>query len=405
MTNQGAQIVVAGHICLDIIPAFRPTGAGIGDILRPGKLVDVGPAILATGGPVSNTGLALHRLGEPVALMGKVGDDLLGGAVLEILRRQGPELASGMIVAKGVGTSYTVVLSPPGTDRIFLHCPGANDTFCAADIDYGRLPAGGVFHFGYPPLMRRMYEGNGEEVSEIFRRVKARGLTTSLDMARPDPASDAGRADWPAILRAALPHVDIFCPSIDEILFMLDRPRFERMERAAHSSAATAGTGGGDPGFDGDCLSEIASRLLDMGAALVVLKLGDQGLYLRTSANANRLAVAKDSAWVGRELLSPCFQVDVVGTTGSGDATIAGFLAAMTKGLSPEEAATAATAVGACCCEAADSTSGVRPWGEVQERLRGGWRRREVRVKLDGWHPDLASGLWFGARDPLGPFG
>ena len=283
MESSVPQIVVAGHLCLDIIPTFRPTGAAIGDILRPGKLVDVGPAILATGGAVSNTGLSLHRLGSAVALMGKVGDDIFGGAVLEIIRRQGPELASGMIVAKGASTSYSVVLSPPGTDRIFLHCPGANDTFCAADIDYARLPPGGVFHFGYPPLMRRMYEGRGEEVSEIFRRVKARGLTTSLDMARPDPASDAGKADWPAILRATLPHVDLFCPSIDEILFMLDRPRFERMEKAT----------AGDPGFDSECLSEIASRLLDMGAAVVALKLGDQGLYLRTTADAERLAASR----------------------------------------------------------------------------------------------------------------
>ena len=111
--------------------------------------------------------------------------------------------------------------------------------------------------------------------------------------------------------------------------------------------------------------------------------------------------VSPNSSWVGRELLSPCFQVDVVGTTGSGDATIAGFLAAMTKGLSPEEAATAAAAVGACCCEAADSTSGVRPWGEVQERIRQGWRRREVRVKLDGWRDDARTGLWRGPKDGM----
>ena len=91
--------------------------------------------------------------------------------------------------------------------------------------------------------------------------------------------------------------------------------------------------------------------------------------------------------------------MNVVGTTGSGDATIAGFLAAVTQGLFPEEAVTAATAVGACCCEAADSNSGVRPWGEVQERIRAGWRRREVRVKLDGWESDPRSGLMRGPGD------
>jgi len=288
------------------------------------------------------------------------------------------------------------VISPPGTDRIFLHCTGANDTFCAADIDYARLPRGGVFHFGYPPLMRRMYEGHGEEVSEILRRARAGGMTTSLDMARPDPASDAGKADWPAILRQALPHVDLFCPSLDETLFMLDRPRFQRFVEAPAR----------EPGFDVACLAEISQRLIEMGAAIVVLKLGDQGLYVRTSSDERRLAAvpafagpARAAAWTGRELLSPCFAADVVGTTGAGDCAIAGFLTATTRGLSPEDAATAATAVGACNCEAADSTSGVRPWDEVQERIRRGWQRREVRVKLDGWKRDPRSGVMRGPDD------
>jgi sugar/nucleoside kinase (ribokinase family) len=187
-------------VCLDIIPGFGAGGGGI-EGLRPGSLTGVGPAILAGGGPVSNAGLALHRLGLPVALMGKVGADPLGRLLLDVFRRRGEELAAGMIVVPGEDTSYTIVLSPPGTDRLFLHCPGANDTFGADDIDYAGLPRGGIFHFGYPPLMRRMYAAGGRELAEIFRRVKARGLATSLDLARPDPASPAGRADWASILR------------------------------------------------------------------------------------------------------------------------------------------------------------------------------------------------------------
>ncbi len=396
MAQTQTPIVVAGHLCLDLIPAFKPATEGLAQVLVPGKLVDVGPAVVATGGPVSNTGLALHRLGARVSLMGKVGDDLLGGVVLEIIRRQDAALAAGMIVERGASTSYSVVLSPPGTDRIFLHCTGANDTFCAADIDEERLPRGALFHFGYPPLMRRMYEGRGEEVAEVFRRARSRGMTTSLDMARPDPASDAGRADWPAILRASLAHVDLFLPSIDETLFMLDRPAFQRLV------AAPAGEDGLDPA----CLAPLAQRLIEMGAAVVMLKLGEHGLYLRTSPKRERLAAVPAfadaslaAAWTGRELLSPCFVVDVVGTTGAGDCTIAGFLTAVVKGLSPEEAATAATAVGACNCEGADSTSGVRPWEEVQDRIRRGWKRRPTRLKLDGWRSDSKHGLWIGPND------
>ena len=94
-----AEAIVAGHICLDIIPAFKSRVALPQDFFVPGDLVKIGPAVVATGGAVSNTGLALHRLGVPTRLMGKVGDDLFGRAIVDIVRGVAPELAAGMIVA------------------------------------------------------------------------------------------------------------------------------------------------------------------------------------------------------------------------------------------------------------------------------------------------------------------
>ena len=387
------QIIVAGHICLDIIPAFAPLPGGLEALLVPGKLIEVGAAVVATGGPVSNTGLALHRLGVPVALMGKVGDDLFGKAVLDVFNSYGPQLAGGMIVAPGEQTSYSVVINPPGVDRIFLHCPGANDTFSAADVAYDRLRVAKVFHFGYPPLMRRMYADDGRELAEIMRRVRSLGLTTSLDMAMPDPAAPAGRACWPSLLRRVLPHVDVFAPSLEEILFMLDRDRFTAISEGRSVA-------------DGRLLAEVSDCLLTMGAAVVALKLGDQGLYLRTTADRLRLRDAgpgiPDGDWVGREMLAPCFAVDVVGTTGSGDCTIAGLLAAMVAGLSPRDAVNAAVAVGACNVEAADAVGGIRPWKEVRQRIAAGWSRREVAILLPAWRRDEAKGLMIGPGDRNG---
>jgi sugar/nucleoside kinase (ribokinase family) len=317
--------IVAGHICLDIIPTFeRPV------TLEPGKLFKIGPATIATGGAVSNTGIALQRLGVPTRLMGKVGDDLIGRAILEKVN------SDGMIVAKGEVSSYSVVISPPGVDRTFLHCTGANDTFVADDIADDRLAGAKLFHFGYPTLMRSIYADGGRQMETIFRRVKERGLLTSLDMSYPDPQSEAGRVDWPAWLRRVLPHVDVYLPSLDETQFMLGQ-----------KSA-----------------SELARQLHDWGAGIVGLKLGADGLYC---------------LWNGREYHAPCFAVDVVGTTGSGDCTIAGFLAGLLRGLPVEEVMTAAVAVGACCCEAADATSGVRSWDEVQRRIHAGWKRKRSR--------------------------
>lgn len=392
MRNTVPSVIVAGHICLDVIPAFGAQAGSLEAVLEPGKLVNVGAAVTATGGAVANTGLALHRLGVPARLMGKVGDDLFGGAILDVLRSHDPALAAGMIVAPGEASSYTVVISPPGVDRVFLHCPGANDTFGADDVADEALAEARLFHFGYPPLMRRMYAGGGAELAALMERARAGGLVTSLDMAYPDPASEAGQVDWPALLRRILPHVDLFLPSLDELLFMLDRKRFLALSERGDLLIRA----------DGALLADLAGRLIDMGVAAAVIKLGSQGLYLRTSADAGRRLGLDEAAaprWAHREMLAPCFRVESVGTTGAGDCTIAGFLAGILQALPPEAVMTHAVAVGACSVESPDATSGVPDWDTVRERLRSGWARRDVVLRLDGWRWDAAMEIWRGPHD------
>ena len=72
-----------------------------------------------------------------------------------------------MIVDPHANTSYTVVINPPGIDRIFLHCPGANDTFSADDVRYDLLADVTLFHFGYPPLMKQMHADGGTQVASM----------------------------------------------------------------------------------------------------------------------------------------------------------------------------------------------------------------------------------------------
>lgn len=384
------RVVVAGHICLDIIPTF-PKNVGAGEkSLVPGKLIDVGPVRISTGGTVPNAGIALHRLGVPVSLMGKVGDDMWGQVVLDLLHRHDSALAQQMIVVPGENTSYTVVINPPDSDRIFLHYPGANDTFQESDLPYHRLVNAAVFHFGYPPLMRGMYADGGVQLASLLQTVKKHGLITSLDMALPDPVSPAGQADWKGLLRRVLPHVDLFIPSLEETLFMVDPERFGPMVKAGEAIARA----------DGALLSEIAGTLLELGAPIVALKLGNQGLYLRTSDSPKRLGFLADAPrWAGRELLAPCFKVDVGGTTGAGDCTAAGFILGLLLQFSPAETLIGAVGVGACCVEQADATSGVPPWDQVQKRIAAGWGQRPVDIPLKGWQWDGTLTVWRGPWD------
>ncbi len=354
-----ADAIVAGHLCLDIIPDLSALAPGQFDAaFQPGRLVQTGPAKLTTGGAVSNTGIALHRLGISTCLIARTGEDLLGNTLRQCVEDQGTGLAEGLIHKIESTTSYSLVISPPGVDRRFLHNPGANDDFSADDVSDTALIGSRLLHFGYPPLMANMYANNGEQLKQLFQRAKSFGLTTSLDMAYPDPDSPSGRADWLSILQNVLPFVDIFVPSFDEITYMLWKKT--------------------DIPLSNDLLTKTSSILLGMGAKMTLIKLGGRGLYLRTTNRLNLQNLGsgvKDTidVWADFRAWLPCFMVDVVGTTGAGDVTVAGFLAAFLHGLPPIEAMTTALAVGACCVETSDALSGIRSWDATWQRIKSGW--------------------------------
>ena len=107
------------------------------------------------------------------------------------------------------------------------------------------------------------------------------------------------------------------------------------------------------------------------------------------------------SVWANRELWAPCFKTCVVGTTGSGDATIAGLLAGVLHGLGPVEAMTGAVGTGACNVEAADALGGIIPWSQVQERIARGWERLPLDINAEGWRFDAQQDVWIGPKDGM----
>jgi sugar/nucleoside kinase (ribokinase family) len=359
-------VIVSGHLCLDLIPDMAEITPG--NLAMPGRLYETGPIGISTGGAVSNTGLALHRLGVNVGLMAAVGDDLLGRVIIAFLKDRDPRLSRLISVQPGQVSSYSVVLSPQNADRTFLHCTGTNATFGFELIDFAHVEQCKVFHLGYPPFLPRLMANDGAELQAIYRQARATGAVTSLDMALPDPNGPSGQANWPAILQNALPYVDVFLPSIEELLFMARRADYEawRGNALAHLTRAY--------------LFSLAGEFLQMGVAVVGFKLGEMGFYLRTAEAARFQSFARlaldPGRWAQVEHWSAAFQVNVAGTTGAGDSACAGFLAALLRGLTPHECVTWACAVSACNVEAVDSTSGVRTWTETQARLEAGWPKR-----------------------------
>ena len=379
-------VVVAGHICLDIIPQL-PADPGR-RALRPGSLDLIGPVTLAVGGCAGNTGIALHRLGLRPTLVARVGDDRLGSVLTDLVHRAVPREAAHLVSAAGEMTSYSLIFNRPGEDRSIAHFPGVNDTFVADDVPPELLRAAALLHVGYPPLMAALVADGGRELGRLLARARGNGVATSLDMANANLDPGEGRVRWRELLERVLPDVDIFLPSLAEACHLLGR-RVRRDEQGAPTLAA---------------VGRIADELVGLGVGIAGLKLGEHGLYIRTASAARMAAVSipLPSSWTDRELYSTVFETHVVGTAGAGDTTIAGFLFGMLTGMSPGDAVTAACAVGGSSTEAADGTSSVPGWPEIKRRLGQGWRRRAATPGL-GWSPSHDGGLWCGPRDALGP--
>ena len=228
-----------------------------------------------------------------------------------------------------------------------------------------------IFHIGYPPVMRKLYENDGAELAAILRRVKEHDIATSMDMTNIDPNSEAGRIDWLKILAATLPYTDFFVPSFEELCFMLNRPRYDELSAR-----------GGDMTDALDMLRDVkplADKCLELGCKAVLIKCGISGMYYKTSSRevmetvGSRLALNADR-WADQEGIQPCFKADqVLSGTGAGDTSIAAFLLAAAEGKEPARCAALAAAEGACAVTAYDALGGLKPLEELEARIDSGW--------------------------------
>ncbi len=367
--------VVAGLICLDFTPVFdHPPISRMSEIFRPASTVIVRQAVMNPGGCVSNTGLAMSHFGAKTALVAKIGKDAFGDRIFNHIARY---TSTDYLLYSEEGTAYSVVLAPPGIDRMFLHCPAGNDTFSADDIDYSLVSRARLFHFGYPTIMKRMYEQGGEELTRMYARVKALGVTTSLDSCGIDPLSPVGRINWELILERTIPFVDIFMPSAEELCYMLDRERLRDWKERA---------GGGDVCTileEGD-VRPLAARLLALGAGVVCVKCGACGYYVAAGTEERLASVGKELAatlrpWNGLRHFEASYKPDrVLSSLGAGDVSIAAFLTSLLDGCDWRTCVRRAVAAGAACVESYSVLDGLPTLAALEDRIAAGWEKNDV---------------------------
>lgn len=284
----------------------------------PGGMSLVDSITLTTGGNVSNTGIAMAKLGQRVAAAGLVGKDILGKAVLQKLELEGLD-TSAVFESDNAQTSATVVAVEPGGERVFYHTPGPTPLIDKA-LFRKCLPLFKWCSFvqvGYFGLL----PGITADLPELFEELRGVAPRTRIALDTVNPPADA-KLLWPI-----LPHVDLFAPSRTE---------------------ARALTGETEP-------SKMAAAFREhMKTGLIGIKLDDEGCYLDDGQTSVRVPAAK---------------ITVVDTTGAGDTWFGALMTALMKGMPLEPAGRFANRAAADCCTALGASTGVRTFEDTLARM------------------------------------
>ncbi len=353
------KILVAGSIVLDIVPeVYIPKEEPVPNVfLSEGKQTECSRTHIYLGGEVGNTGLGLKKLGCDVRLVSKIGDDSVGEIVREMLQRYDVDFT--LIEMMGIQSSCSVAVALPDKDKMTLHSRGASQLFKAADITDQMLDGVHLFHFGYPPSMEYLVENEGEELENLLKNVKSKGITVSLDMSLPDLKTFLGKVNWKPILERILPYVDLFLPSLEESIFCLHREDYIKMAQTIGSNNLL------DYIQVKEMAETLADELLEFGSPVILLKCGHEGMYLRTAAKESWKHIGKAApshldGWYGKRIWQKPVKVkQILSRTGAGDIAIAGFLSSFLHGDNAKTALGIAAWAASMCIQTYDTISGL----------------------------------------------
>jgi sugar/nucleoside kinase (ribokinase family) len=239
-----------------------------------GQLVD--EIRITAAGSAGGTALTLAKLGAEVRSAGALGTDAVGEMLVSLLEQGGVE-TSALVRRDQVQTSASVLPIRPDGERPAFHVVGANATYGPDDVDWDALAGLSHLHLGGPEFI------GGESALPILEQAHERGAVTSADILAP---GDPGLLEW---IAPALPELDFLLPNEEQVVGL---------------------TGSED-------LGEGCRALVERGVGCVAATRGAAG------------AMIVDS---GSEESVPAFAVDVVDTTGCGDAFSAGFLRGLSLG-------------------------------------------------------------------------
>jgi D-tagatose-1,6-bisphosphate aldolase subunit GatZ/KbaZ len=183
----------------------------------------------------------LSLLGSKVTFSSRVGGDALGQMCCRWLQEAGVQVDHVVQSASGSNTGITVIL-PFATTRRILTYPGAMFEMGIEDLDLDNLATAKHFHLSSLFLHRKL----SADIPELFREMKRRGLTTSLD------TNDDPEDKWAGVLEDVLPLVDVLLCTESELAKMAKaEPAAERMSAKVPLLVVKRGAAGASAYFEG----------------------------------------------------------------------------------------------------------------------------------------------------------
>src|SRR5579871_419494 len=189
-------VTIAGELNLDLILY------GLPDELPPERELLADRMMLTLGSSSAIVAHNLAALGSRVGFQSRIGDDPLGAIALERLEQGGVDVSLVRRVAGSTTTGLTVILRHEAWRNILTYA-GTISELCWDDLDLDYLADSRHFHFSSYYLQL----GLRPRVGELFRDLKSRGLTISLD------TNDDPEDRWEGGLREILKYVDVFLPN------------------------------------------------------------------------------------------------------------------------------------------------------------------------------------------------
>ena len=246
-----------------------------------------GKYLLGYGGDTANFCVAAARQGASVGYITRVGNDAFGDALRDIWQREGVDCSQVMVDEHASTGGYFVHHGPGGHQFSYSRVGSAASKLAPGYIDAAAVERAQFVHAS--GITQAISYTARAAALTLFREARAAGVSTAFDAnyrARLWTVTDAQVA-----LAEILPFTDFFFPSLEDATALSGSDDHDAIFRWAHA----------------------------LGAQVVLLKLGAEGVRISQGAGADVMQMAS-------------YPIDAVDATGAGDCFAGATIARMVMG-------------------------------------------------------------------------